>query len=199
MCCWGLIARQDIPHPSTKPSLFGAVWNTVLLKSAGRCRLVIQLTQWRRTTSVTAIFFFFYPAAYNKSREMCLFSFGTQQQTTEQLWGKFSSEALFLFKLYVAWKSKQTLGQWIPSLLGLVVSCFHIAEVETHFIPCAASMLSCAAYSMFKTDSSAICAKCKIEMVIFICSLWSFYKIKTSRFQAVVGHFCCNTNQMKIM
>lgn len=30
-------------------------------------------------------FFFFYPAAYNKSREMCLFLFGTQRQTTEQL------------------------------------------------------------------------------------------------------------------
>lgn len=35
--------------------------------------------------------FFFYPAAY----EMCLFWFRTQQQTTEQLWGKFSSEACF--------------------------------------------------------------------------------------------------------
>lgn len=60
MCCWGLIARQDIPHPSTKPSLFGAVWNTVLLKSAGRCRLVIQLTQWCRATSVTVIFVFLF-------------------------------------------------------------------------------------------------------------------------------------------
>lgn len=58
MCCWGLIARQDIPQPSTTPSVFGGVWKKVLLKSAGRCRLVIQLIQWRRATSVTVFFFF---------------------------------------------------------------------------------------------------------------------------------------------
>lgn len=50
------------PRPSAKPSLFWAVRNPVLLKSAGRCRLVIQLTQWRTATSVTVFFFLaFFP------------------------------------------------------------------------------------------------------------------------------------------
>lgn len=79
------------PRPSAKPSLFWAVRNPVLLKSAGRCRLVIQLTQWRTATSVTVFFLFFFPpsfsysASYNKSvGDACLFLFA-KKQTREQL------------------------------------------------------------------------------------------------------------------
>ena len=50
---------RHLTTPSATPALFGGVWNAVLLKSAGRCRLVIQLIQWSRATSVTGIFFFF--------------------------------------------------------------------------------------------------------------------------------------------
>lgn len=61
------------PRPSAKPGLFWAVRNPVSLKSAGRCRLVIQLTQWCTATSVTVFFLLFFPsfsysASYDKSR-----------------------------------------------------------------------------------------------------------------------------------
>ncbi len=117
MCCWGLIARQDIPLPSATASLFGGVWNTVLLKSAGRCRLVIQLIQWRGATSVTVIFFNFPSCCLQRVKgEKSLFLFLMQKQSTAQLWRKFC----FCHRLYKGWK-KQLTDIWTVEFLSTVI------------------------------------------------------------------------------
>lgn len=55
VCCWELIARQGVPNPAPNQPYFRPCAIQFLLKSAGRHRLVIQLTQWCTSTSV--IFF----------------------------------------------------------------------------------------------------------------------------------------------
>lgn len=105
MYCWGLIARQDNTQPSTHPALFGGVWNTALLKSAGRCRLVTQLIQWFRSTSVTVISSLSFPAVYNKSMEsffflFFLFSLFLPRNNQQQRCEKCCFERLFCYSLY---------------------------------------------------------------------------------------------------
>ena len=72
------------PHPP-HPAPFGGVWNSALLKSAGRCRLVIQLVQWRRATSVTVIFFLIFLSGCRQQvrREKRRFFFILQPSTAQ--------------------------------------------------------------------------------------------------------------------
>lgn len=107
------------PRPSAKPSLFWAVRNPVLLKSAGRCRLVIQLTQWCTATSVTVFCFAFFSFIFLfrflqqvEGGDACLFLFEKKKnkQTREQLWDKFSLGGFVLAKFYTAYISEQTPG-----------------------------------------------------------------------------------------
>lgn len=58
-CRWELIARRGVPNPAPNQPYFGRCAIQFLLKSAGGCRLVIQLTQWCTSTSVM----FFSPLA----------------------------------------------------------------------------------------------------------------------------------------
>lgn len=127
MCCWGLIARQDIPQPSTKPSLFGAVWNTVSLKSAGRCRLVIQLIQWRQATSVTNFFSHFLillPTTSRGRRESFLIRNAETDNRTA------AREVLFRGLVFVKVYRLLDSGIFFPPSLGLIVSGFDVVTVK---------------------------------------------------------------------
>lgn len=114
-CHWELIARRGVPNPAPNQPYFGRRAIQFLLKSAGGCRLVIQLTQWCTSTSV--MFFLLSPPPFSfcclqprrgEERTSSVANYLWKQTRREQLEEKFCLGTLLLLKFDAASENEPT-------------------------------------------------------------------------------------------
>lgn len=123
MCCWGLIARQDIPHPGAKASPFGAVWKAALFKISRQMQITHSADTMEQTYMCHCNFCFHFlilpPETSRGTRESFVIC---KAKTTEQLWEKFLVEAALWPKFCTECRSLQTFGNYLSSEVPAVLS-----------------------------------------------------------------------------
>lgn len=102
MCCWGLIARRDIPQPGAKASPFEAVWKTALFKISRQMQITHSADTMEQTYMCHCNFCFHFLILLPETSRGTPESFVIcKAETTEQLREKFLVELLFFAKSFV--------------------------------------------------------------------------------------------------
>lgn len=100
MCCWGLIARRDIPQPGAKASPFEAVWKAALFKISRQMQITHSADTMEQTYMCHCNFCFHFLILPPETSRGTPESFVTcKAKTTEQLREKFLVERLVFAKV----------------------------------------------------------------------------------------------------
>lgn len=135
MCCWGLIARQDIPQPGAKASPFGAVWKAALFKISRQMQITHSADTMEQTYMCHCHFCFHFlillPETSRGTHESFVIC---KAKTTEQLCEKFPRRSLVFAEVF--YRMQKLTDFWKLWLF----SHFHLLSVvsalSTKFFPC---------------------------------------------------------------